>query len=173
MKLIEHPGGERIEMIETGGGCFVVIGLAIVVWGAAVLSAGIGLTDMMDGQPLHTRAAVAFVGFLITAAGTGLALIRSGLIIDRSAMTAINWMGPLFPVKRMTTDLTRYQGLRFYGEHTGGRLDFKLDLVGPGGDILYNLEIFLTYEEGKYLSERVSSFTGMPLAVEPPPEQSA
>ena len=154
--------GNRMER-RSGGGWLMVFGLPFLAAGLFMLLTAL----QISGVPMDEDISPLFLfilGLLFSAAGMGLIFGRSGVIVDRTAMTVTKWWGLMVPMKATRYNLASFDritvGKEVRRDSNSEKLVFPVCLAGSRGvkDIEYAAPT--DYPSAQRISEELARFLG-------------
>jgi len=148
---------------RSGGGWLMLLGLPFLIPGVFMILTALRLS----GIPMDEDISPLFLfvlGLLFGGAGVALIFGRSGIIVDRRAMTVAKWWGLMVPMIVTRHDLTRFDritvGKEVRRDSTSQKNVFPVCLAGGRGGVVIEYDAPTDYPAAERLGEDLARFLG-------------
>jgi hypothetical protein len=151
--------------IRSGGGCIAIFGLPFLLAGLFVMQVPLGLTPVQESPGTLPSIFVILFGTIFAAVGAALVFGRTGIILDRSTGSIIQWYGLLVPMKRKEhlLDSVAQVEMNFFSGDSDSAPTWPVTLSGNAIAKPISVLRPTSFAEARQLAEELARFLRKPL----------
>ncbi len=148
---------------KSGGGWLMLFGLPFLAAGLFMTLTALRISGVPMDEDISPLILL-ILGLIFDGVGAGLTFGRSGIIVDRAAMTVSKWWGIMVPMKVTRYDLAGFDrimvGKETRRDSNSAKIVFPVCLAGGRGGEVVEYDAPTDYPTALRLSEDLARFLG-------------